>query len=178
MLMVSGSYDGEWGSGGISFNHERSIAFIDGCFWVIRDLLFGNDTAEISICWQCAPGHIEHDLDSWGFFFEDVQSPSIGIIPELGGVSPEIEVYTGCSRPARGWISVNGSDVPATTIVYNFSATKCLVAYWLILPVNGKFPARNNDYGITRKDGYVEIRLPNLKYRIDFDNREILAIDQ
>jgi hypothetical protein len=47
-----------------------------------------------------------------------------------------VEISTGLLSPARGWVSLNGSDVPGTNCIYLVKATLPVTLVWLLLPVD------------------------------------------
>jgi Heparinase II/III N-terminus/Heparinase II/III-like protein len=165
--IASGICRGPWANGE-DIILLRTVYFVRGSYWIIQDKARGNGEHEITVCWQFAPGRVEMDLETFGARFIDLRGPSFEIIPLPGASRPEIEVFTGSFRPSRGWVSVDGSDMPATSCAYNFSAKLPLTLVWFLIPFSsgptcGVQAKRLNNAGgsmtieIVLPDGHVDL---------------------
>jgi hypothetical protein len=134
--IASGVCRGPWTSGEdiVLF---RTVYFVRGAYWIVQDEAQGTGEHEITVCWQFAPGRVEMDLKTFGARFVDLRGPSFEIIPLPGSNRAEIEVFTGSFRPPRGWVSENGTDMPATSCAYNFTAELPMTLVWLLIPFSG-----------------------------------------
>ncbi|HMK37084.1 MAG TPA: alginate lyase family protein [Desulfomonilaceae bacterium] len=141
----------------------RTVHFVRGRYWIIQDTASGIGEHEISVCWQFAPGRVEMDLSTFGARFFDMNGASLEIIPLLDSHRPEIEVFTGSFRPPRGWVSVNGLDMPATSCAYHFNAKLPIGLVWLLMPFSGG-PACGVEAKLAREEtgsSAVEVRFPD-----------------
>jgi len=67
----------------------------------------------------------------------DARGLGLELVPLLGAETPDVEIATGSPEPPRGWISMNGTDMPATACRYTVQATLPLTMIWLLLPLSG-----------------------------------------
>jgi hypothetical protein len=133
MEIASGAFHGPW-KNAENVAVFRTVFFAHGEHWIVLDTAEGEGRHEITVCWQFAPGRVEMDLNTFGARFVDLQGANLEIIPLYGETRPEIEVFTGSFRPPRGWVSVHGSDMPATSCAYHFSAQLPLSLVWILAP--------------------------------------------
>ena len=80
-----------------------------------------------------------------------------------------VELIAGSSDPPRGWVSLNGADVPATHCSYRFSGQLPLTAIWLLAPFSTLPRPRIGSKRMDREDGSVSLE-------IDFPDRHTDAI--
>jgi hypothetical protein len=135
---VKGVSWGPWEGIDELFAHERTIFFVKGEYWLIKDLVTGSGQHEITGCWQFAPGRVETYMKNFGSRYVDGRGDYLELIPLPGQTPVEIEVTTGSLHPPRGWVSLGGTDQPATRCAYTArtSLPTCLV--WVIVPILGK----------------------------------------
>jgi hypothetical protein len=114
----------------------RTVVFVKPDYWIIRDLVEGEGEHEISACWQFFPGRVEVDIKTLTAKCVDARGPGFEVIPLLGSNRADVEISTGLLSPARGWVSLNGSDVPGTNCIYLVKATLPVTLVWLLLPVD------------------------------------------
>ncbi|MEW6533725.1 MAG: alginate lyase family protein [Thermodesulfobacteriota bacterium] len=133
-LTVTGIFRGPWKrlDGEVCFT--RKVIFVREQYWVVWDAIDGEGEHEVTACWQFAPGRVEMDLKTYTARCVDEHGPRFELIPALHGAMPEIQVFTGAVVPPRGWVSKNGTDLPATTVMYGIRAALPLVLTWLLLP--------------------------------------------
>ncbi len=140
----------------------RTVVFVKPHYWIIRDLAEGEGEHEISACWQFFPGRVEVDIKTLTAKCVDARGPGFEVLPLLGSNRADVEISTGLLSPARGWVSLNGSDVPGTSCIYLVKATLPVTLVWLLLPVD-KGPI--SGVQATRRDSaegevHLEIQFP------------------
>jgi hypothetical protein len=159
---VSGVYRGPWEGIDEVFAHERTIVFVKGEYWLIRDLVTGLGKHEITACWQFAPGRVETCITTYASRYMDARGDYFELIPLQGQTPVEIEVSTGSLHPPRGWVSVGGTDQPATRCAYTVRTSLPICLVWLIVPTLGK---PKHEVKATRRDVRsgveIEIILPD-----------------
>jgi hypothetical protein len=65
-------------------------------------------------------------VDARGFRFE--------VVPLMNDEPFHIEIYTGSQYPPRGWISLDGTDVPSTTVLYSVRRDLRSTMAWALIP--------------------------------------------
>jgi hypothetical protein len=156
--IVSGVCRGPWANA----EHVvlfRTVYFVRGAYWIVHDQAQGTGEHEITVCWQFAPGRAEMDLKTFGARFVDLRGPSFEIIPLPGSNRAEIEVFTGSFRPPRGWVSENGTDMPAISCAYNFTAKLPITLVWLLIPFSGGPTCRVQANRLDNADGSVTVEV-------------------
>ncbi|MFZ5865795.1 MAG: alginate lyase family protein [Thermodesulfobacteriota bacterium] len=136
-LTVAGVFRGPWKGldGEVSFT--RKVIFVRERYWVVWDTVDGEGEHEVTACWQFAPGRVEMDLKTYTARCVDEHGPRFELIPVVDSTMPEIQVFAGAVDPPRGWVSVNGTDLPATTVMYSVRGRLPLILRWLLLPFSG-----------------------------------------
>jgi hypothetical protein len=138
---------------------SRTVYFVRGTYWIVQDEARGTGEHEITVCWQFAPGRVDMDLETFGERFVDLRGPSFEIIPLPGSNRAEIEVFTGSFRPPRGWVSVDGTDMPATSCAYNFTAKLPIKLVWLLIPFSGGPTCGVHAKRLDNADGSVTVEV-------------------
>ncbi len=115
----------------------RTVVFVRGEYWVVRGFVTGDGSHEITACWQFFPGQVEIDGHTQSTVWTDAAGAGLELIPLLGKEEWRVETTTGSQHPPRGWVSMNGRDVPATACQYAVRANLPITMFWLLLP----FPA-------------------------------------
>lgn len=143
---------------------QRSVIDVRGEYRIVRDWIQGSGDGEIKTAWQFAPGRVEIDIETFSAVSVEQRGPHFAVIPLTGKPGPEIEVYTGSHKPARGWVSVRGKDVPASYVLYTLPATLPWVMIWVLIPFTGRptnpgIKAARIDAGPGTTD--VELRFPD-----------------
>jgi hypothetical protein len=150
----------------------RSVVFVSGLYWVVRDLVMGSGEHEVTACWQFSPGRTEMDLDTFGVRCVDARGPGFALIPLAGARTLEIERFTGASDPPRGWVSLTGTDVPATCLRYNVSCSLPAVLFWALLPVSRR---TRTGFRASRRD--EEDQGTTLEIELPDGTRDLLSFD-
>jgi hypothetical protein len=140
----------------------RTVVFVKGEYWIVRDLIDGQETHEVTICWQFLPGLVELDRRTLAAACVDARGPRFDLIPLFGTGSCFVEQFTGALHPPRGWFSIGGADLPGTTVQYHVAGTLPMTLVWILLPFRGK---RSSGIKALRTDDptekvSLEIRFP------------------
>lgn len=114
--------------------HVRTVAFVRREYWIVRDIVAGEGSHEITTCWQFFPGPVDVDPRTHAAVCLDARGLGFELIPPLEAEAPNVEIATGSLEPPRGWVSMNGCDVPATAFRYSVRATLPVTMIWLLLP--------------------------------------------
>ena len=77
-------------------------------------------------------------MKNFGSRYVDARGDYLELIPLLGQTPVEIEVSTGSLHPPRGWVSLRGTDQPATRCAYTVRASLPICLVWVIVPILGK----------------------------------------
>lgn len=128
----------------------RSIFFVRRAYWIVRDMIIGAVDHEVTTCWQFYPGRIEMELKTFAATFADARGPGIKIIPLLSPSDFEVEMATALLSPARGWVSINGSDMPATMVMYTSRSPGRSILVWVLAPFR---TLPGSSIQATRQDG-------------------------
>jgi len=120
------------------------VVFIRPHYWIVRDFVQGSGNPEITVCWQFAPGRVEVENKTLSALFLDYRGASLQVLPLLGHLAARVEMHTGLLHPPRGWVSMNGADLPATTCLYSVNSPLPETLIWLLIPFSGR-----PDSGIT-----------------------------
>jgi hypothetical protein len=134
--VATGVCRGPWRGVGDECAHTRTVVFLKPDYWIVRDLVEGVGEHEISVCWQFYPSRIELDIETLIARCVDVRGPRFELLPLLGSNRADVEISTGLLNPPRGWVSLNGSDMPATNCAYRVNAILPAALVWLLLPVS------------------------------------------
>ncbi|MGO9121651.1 MAG: alginate lyase family protein [Desulfomonilaceae bacterium] len=185
---VKGVSRGPWEGIDEVFAHERTIFFVKGEYWLIKDLVTGSGKHEITGCWQFAPGRVETGITTFASRYIDAHGDYFELIPLLGQTPVEMEVSTGSLHPPRGWVSLGGTDQPATRCAYTVRTSLPICLAWLILPNLGKpkhevkatsSHVRNGlEIEITLPEGfrdeiYFAMEIGPIEDRIKFESRRL-----
>jgi hypothetical protein len=160
--VATGICRGQWDGASNKYELVRTVVFVKPDYWIIRDLAKGEAEHEISACWQFYPSRVEVDIKTLGARCVDARGPGFEVLPLLGANRADVEISTGLLSPPRGWVSLNGSDVPGTSCFYLMKATLPVSLVWLLLPVD-KGPV--SGVKATRRDSaegevHLEIQFP------------------
>lgn len=128
----------------------RTVAFVRREYWVIRDVITGDGSHEITACWQFFPGLVDVDIKTHAAVCVDARGPGFQLVPLAGRQDVHMEILTGSLCPPRGWVSMNGTDLQATACRYSVRAVLPMTMIWVLVPFSGR-----SQSGITvqRTDG-------------------------
>ncbi len=145
----------------------RTVVFVKPHYWIIRDLAEGEGEHELSACWQFFPGRVEVDIKTLTARCEDARGPGFEVLPLLGSNRADVEISTGLLSPPRGWVSLNGSDVPGTSCIYLVKATLPVTLVWLLLPVDKGTVSRVKAIRRDSAEGEVDLEIQFPEGRTD-----------
>ncbi|MGB6068663.1 MAG: alginate lyase family protein [Desulfomonilaceae bacterium] len=132
--VVTGVCRGPWEGVRDKYVLTRTVVFVKPDYWIVRDVIEGSGEHEISACWQFYPGRVEVDIKTLAARCVDARGPGFELMPLLADNRADIEISTGLLSPPRGWVSLNGSDVPATSCIYRMKTFLPITLIWLLLP--------------------------------------------
>jgi hypothetical protein len=112
----------------------RSVIFVEGRYWIVRDLIEVSGEHEVTACWQFFPGRVEMELETSAAEFVDARGRGIKLLPLLGSAKFQLEIAAGLTCPPRGWVSVDGADIPATSLNYGLHVENRATLIWLLIP--------------------------------------------
>lgn len=117
----------------------RTVLFVAREYWVVLDHVTGKGTHEIAVCWQFFPGLVRMDEKKESFSRRSIsrennEKARFVIVPLPGAERPLIETSTGREEPPGGWISLDGSDCPATHVRFGFKTSLPASFLWLLFP--------------------------------------------
>ncbi len=136
--IVSGLCTGPWAGTEERCIVVRTVMFVENEYWLVRDMVSGTGSLEVTTCWQFVPGRVEIDHKTCVARFIDARGPDFLLVPLLGALPFQTEIATGLTVPPRGWVSVHGTDLPATSCRYTVAVPGAAVLTWLLVPVFGK----------------------------------------
>jgi hypothetical protein len=125
-----------------NFHLSRTIIFVKGQYWIIRDFIHGQGCHNISTVWKCFPSDVNLTGSSLTVSISNADGLDFRIAPIFNGSGMGLSVVKGSMAPARGWTSINGKDVPAPSIVYTVYSELPIISYWGLFPKasSGDFP--------------------------------------
>lgn len=140
-----------------NFHLSRTIIFVKGQYWIIRDFIHGHGCHNISTVWKCFPSDVNLTDSSLNVSISNADGLDFRIVPIFNGSGMELSVVKGSMAPARGWTSINGQDAPSPSIVYTRYSELPTISYWGLFPKNssGDFP--DETYMEQRFDGVTSI---------------------
>jgi hypothetical protein len=138
LQFLSGICSGPWKGLEGDCHVTRTVVFVKSEYWIVLDTVQSSQECEVTTCWQFFPGRVEIDLKTWAVLYHEIQGPCFEVIPLLSDVDFVVEIATGLMKPARGWVSMNGSDLPASQYRYTMSKLRNSSFVWLLLPHAGR----------------------------------------
>ena len=138
LQVITGTSRGPWQNLDRDTAICRTIIFIKGEYWIVRDIAMGQGTHELAACWQFFPGRVEIDDETQAAVCVDVNGARFQLIPLLGSVHFEVGRFTGSIRPYAGWVSIEGSDLPGTSCVYTITGPLPMIMVWAMVPFCGR----------------------------------------
>lgn len=122
----------------------RSIFFVRGQFWIVRDLFCGSGNHKISSCWKCYPSEVELIPESCSAHVTNAMGLDFMLAPIGAPLGMKCSVAIGENSPHRGWASIDGKDVHAPSIEFVQHVELPVTFYWGLFPRNGNgnFPER------------------------------------
>ncbi len=160
--VATGVCHGPWEGIRDKYVLTRTVVFVKPDYWIVRDRVDGSEEHEISAHWQFYPSRVEIDIKTLAARCVDARGPGFELKPLLAANRADIEISTGLLSPPRGWVSLNGSDVPATSCIYRVKTFLPTTLIWLLLPFEKGFASRIQAIRRDSDEGEVtlEIRFP------------------
>ncbi len=112
----------------------RTVVFVGREYWLIRDVVIGHGDHEIGVGWQFVPGRVETDISRMALRMVNTLGAGLEVLPISYPAVPLLEITTGGTAPPRGWVSLNGRDLPATHAAYICSVSLPCSLVTLLLP--------------------------------------------
>ncbi|MFH1116911.1 MAG: alginate lyase family protein [Pseudomonadota bacterium] len=136
--IVSGLCTGPWAGTEERCAVIRTVMFVKNEYWLVRDMISGTGSPDVTTCWQFVPGRVDIDHKTCTARFIDARGTGLLVIPLFGTLPYQMEIATGLTVPPRGWISAHGTDLPATSLRYTVEVPMSTTLSWLLIPVFGK----------------------------------------
>lgn len=162
-----GVFRGPWSKSQISGTLARTIIFVRGQYWIIRDVAFGAGFDEVSVNWQFAQGRVEVDRCKGITRLTDANGSNFEIIPLLGTKNFKVRTFAGSHHPCAGWISMHGEDIPATCCFYTIEGKSPIEMIWLLAPSHGISEERITGNRMDRLNGKTELEIHHSGYCCD-----------
>ncbi|MCA1959987.1 MAG: heparinase II/III family protein [Desulfomonile sp.] len=137
----------------------RTVVFVDGRYWVVRDLVLGGGTHEVTCCWQFAPGRVEIDVKSLVVTCMDARGARFRLMPLAGPHVLGVELATGMLSPPRGWVSLGGADIPAPGLRFIADAPLPCCLVWVLMPCSGGGDSEVHAARTDAADGRVAVEI-------------------
>jgi hypothetical protein len=128
---------------------SRTIIFAKPSYWILTDIITGEDRHEITICWQFAPGRVEVDGTTGKTVMVNCLGKGLLLVPACG-LPLSTDVCQGSPVPPRGWASNSGIDYPAPNLRYRFVAQPPVAIVWVLFPFSENTP-RSKEFSVTRQ---------------------------
>jgi hypothetical protein len=113
---------------------SRSVVFVHGQYWIVRDFVSGPPDGEVSTCWQFYPGGVEQEPEIGALRCMTSGGPGFELRALPGPVRLAVEVNEGALDPPCGWVSIDGRDVPAPHFRCRWKTSFPATVLWLLLP--------------------------------------------
>lgn len=111
---------------------SRSIAFIDKTYWIIHDSVQGQGQCEINVIWQCLSETVSVDKKTFVIRFQDPDDIHFSITPFLIPPGLTCELIRADSKIPGGWASVDGTDMPCTSIKFSLFTPLPVSLKWVL----------------------------------------------
>jgi hypothetical protein len=136
--IATGACSGPWNHIQGDLMLVRSVIFVRPDYWIVRDLVWGQGTHDVTTCWQFTPERVEIDIRTLAVRRLDAAGPRFDLIPLAGPHSLEVEQFTGAMTPPRGWVSRGGRDLPAPYFRYGLRGFLPVTIVWVLFPFSGR----------------------------------------
>jgi hypothetical protein len=155
--VAEGVCRGPWGEAVGDVVVSRTVIFVKPDYWVVRDVVLGRGDHGITACWQFFPGLLQADSPNSRVVCTDDSGSGLELIPLLGPERAELDVETGNAHPPRGWVSLNGSDHPASSCRYTTRSSLPVTLLWLLMPILGQDTSRVRATRHDRENGEIRV---------------------
>lgn len=160
--IATGVCQGPWHQKDQSALFCRTVMFVKGEYWIVRDILAGSGIHEVSAYWQFFPGRVGVSKDTLALTSLDARGPRFKLIPLLKDPVFKFETFIGSMDSCSGWVSINGADYPAASFAYTVKGSPPIVLVWLLIPFWGSpdLPVRAKRFDGMNGDVELEIVFP------------------
>jgi hypothetical protein len=150
-VFASGSFDRYTGLQG-RFEHNRSVLYIKGKFWVVLDKFTTDRPRTVDVLWHFHPDCRVVTKNDEFLLTENIRG-NLLIVP-AGNIGWEISLVKGDTVPSpQGWYSREYNNaVPSTAGIYKSRIENSETAVWILMPyertqpiVNARISERNED---------------------------------
>ncbi|MCX5862792.1 MAG: heparinase II/III family protein [Deltaproteobacteria bacterium] len=160
--ILTGVCTGPWQNKDPNSCVSRTIIFVKGEYWIVRDILVGAGIHELTACWQFFPGRVDVSWHNLALTSLDFRGPRFALVPLVDLKDLRFETFTGSMNPCSGWVSIEGVDYPAPSFAYTIKGTVPITMVWLLIPFWGR-PGSNieaNRLDGTRGEIELEVVFP------------------
>ncbi len=148
---------GPWGPMAEEVLAFRTVIFVKPDYWIVRDAVLGTGDHDITAFWQFFPGLVHADSRDSSVTFVDEQASCLELIPLPGSEDFQFDMTAGSLLPVRGWVSLNGSDRPATSCRYSIRQSLPATLLWVLLPFTARVRSGARATRQNREDGTIRV---------------------
>ncbi|MBI5572588.1 MAG: alginate lyase family protein [Desulfomonile tiedjei] len=112
----------------------RTVVFVKGDYWIVRDTISGEGEHEISTRWQFVPGTIDVKADCGAIRYTSGTGPHLEVCLLPDSDQQRTETWAGSCAVERGWVSLAGRDIAAARCVCRRRASLPVTQAWLMAP--------------------------------------------
>ena len=145
------------------FHSERTVIFVKGLFWIIRDFITGQGRHKISTLWKCYPSDVKVEESSLIATVTNELGLNFQIVPIFIRNGLSCNVWRGSHEPPRGWAAIDGKNIPAPLVEYSLSTDLPKVLFWGLFPSckSGGFPSLRNLACSSEDEVSIEVQHPD-----------------
>ncbi len=145
------------------FHSERTVIFVKGLFWIIRDFITGQGRHRTSTLWKCYPSEVKVEESSLIATVTNELGLNFQIVPIFTGNKPSYHVWRGTQEPPRGWATIDGKNVPAPLVEYSLLTDLPKVFFWGLFPScrSGGFPSLRNLTYFSQGEVSISVQHPD-----------------
>ena len=146
-----------------NFHLTRTVIFVQGLFWIIRDHVTGRGRHNVSTHWKCCPSDVSVDKSSMIATISNPTGAVFQILPIFDGTASLRPVVDGSCESQPGWSTINGKDVPSPLIVYSFESDLPKTLFWGLFPQgnSGDFPSVTNISHLSNGEVSISVQHPD-----------------
>ncbi len=136
--IVSGIYRGPWDRLTDKVTWIRSVICVkNGEYFLVLDEVFGFGSHVVTTGWQFAPVTVHYVEETKSIIAEDNSGKgTLKIKPLTPHEVIEIHIACGSRQPWEGWVSMEGSDLPAPHCRCDIETDFPARILWLLLPIH------------------------------------------
>lgn len=157
LQVAEGHWSGPW-EGSPDCAVTRTVLFVKGEYWLVFDTVVCPLPEEVSVNWQFSPGRVEMDPATSAAIYRDARGPGLKLVPLLGR-GFHVEIAMGATVPPRGWVSLNGMDMPALSFRYIIPTVTHATLAWALVPFAGPPSSEIQALRLDRSDLSLRIEI-------------------